>query len=355
MASETRHPTVIAGGALAMVFVGGSVAVSGELADAPLWTVQAIRYGIGCVLLLGLCRLRRVPIRRPIGAEWWLLAGVTLMGLVIFNVGLVAGGAHAEPAVLGVAIACVPVILAVIGPLVEGAPVRSQAVAAAVVVTVGAAVVQGLGHSDAIGCAYAALVFACEASFTLLAVPLLARHGAYGVSVHTTWMAAVAFGALGVTLDGPGAALRLTVGDGIAIGYLAALVTAAAFVLWYGCVGTIGAARAGLLTGIAPAAAALIGAALGRPAPGVGVWLGIAIVAAGLAVGLRSARSPVAVRPDPVQDQVGDRGGRVGLAEPVLVHQLVRAVEQPADQGDARRLVLGTEHAGSCPPVEDVL
>lgn len=284
----------MAGGALAMAFVGGSVAVSGGLAAAPLWTVQSIRYGIGCVLVVGLCRLRRVPIRRPSGTEWWLLSGVTLMGLVLFNVGLVAGGDHAEPAVLGVAVACVPVILAVVGPLLEGSSVRRQAVAAAVVVTVGAAFVQGLGHSDLIGFAYAVLVFVCEASFTLLAVPLLAEHGAYGVSVHTTWMAGVGFGVLGVLVDGPSAALHLTAGDWYSIGYLAVLVTAAAFVLWYGCVGTLGAARAGLLAGVAPASAALIGTALGRPTPGIGVWLGIAIVAAGLVVGLRSAGSPAA-------------------------------------------------------------
>jgi drug/metabolite transporter (DMT)-like permease len=294
MTPEARRPAVVAGGALAMGFVGGSVAVSGQLASAPLWTVQAIRYGIGCVLLLGLCRLRRIPVRRPSGVQWCFLSGVTLMGLVLFNVGLVAGGGHAEPAVLGVAIACVPVILAVFGPLLERSSARGRAVVAAVVVTTVAALVQGFGHSDLIGFAYALLVFVCEASFTLLAVPLLAEHGAYGVSVHTTWMAAVAFGALGVLLDGPGAALHLTAGDWAAIGYLAALVTAAAFVLWYGCVGTLGAAHAGLLAGIAPAAAALIGTVLGRPIPGIGVWLGIAIVAAGLVIGLRPARSPVA-------------------------------------------------------------
>lgn len=292
-----------------MGFVGGSVAVSGRLANAPLWTVQAIRYGIGCVLLVGLCRLWHIPVRRPRGAQWWLLAGVTLLGLVLFNVGLVAGGDHAEPAVLGVAIACVPVILAVVGPLLEGSSVRGQGVVAAVVVTVGAACVQGLGHSDLIGFAYAVLVFVCEASFTLLAVPLLAEHGAYGVSVHTTWMAAVAFGVLAVLLDGPGSALHLTVGVWFAIGYLAALVTAAAFVLWYGCVGRLGAAHTGLLAGVAPAAAALIGTALGRPVPGIGVWLGIAIVAAGLVVGLRSTRS--------VEERV-HRGVDLRAGQPVI-------------------------------------
>ena len=40
---------------------------------------------------------------------------------------------------------------------------------------------------------------------------------------------------------------------------LAIGVTAVAFILWYSCVAALGAGRAGLLTGIAPVAAAMIG------------------------------------------------------------------------------------------------
>ncbi len=57
---------------------------------------------------------------RPRGAEWLWLAGVVADRLVVFNVALVRGAAHAEPAVLGVAVACVPVLLAVVGPFLEG-------------------------------------------------------------------------------------------------------------------------------------------------------------------------------------------------------------------------------------------
>ena len=46
--------------------------------------------------------------------------------------------------------------------------------AAALVVTGGAGLVQGLGRTDAIGVAWAVVVFGCEAAFTLLAIPVLA-------------------------------------------------------------------------------------------------------------------------------------------------------------------------------------
>jgi drug/metabolite transporter (DMT)-like permease len=59
-------------------------------------------------------------------------------------------------------------------------------------------------------------------------------------------------------------------------------------VLWYSSVQTLGAGRAGLLTGVAPIAAAATGVVLGGPAPRPLVWVGIACVAAGLALGLRS-------------------------------------------------------------------
>jgi drug/metabolite transporter (DMT)-like permease len=280
-----------AAGAGGMVFVGGSVAVSGVLADAPLFTVQSLRYAVACLLLLGYARLVRARVVRPRGAEWLWLLGVTAAGLLLFNVALVQGAKHAEPAVLGVAVACVPILLALIGPALEGHRPAARVVAAAAVVTLGAGLVQGVGRADGAGLAWAAVTFACEAGFTLMAVPLLGRHGALGVSVHTTWLAAVLFGLLGLGWEGPAAVTRLTSGDLLAAAYLAVLVTAVAFVLWYSCVARLGAGRAGLLTGVAPVAAAITGVALGGPAPRPLVWAGVATVAAGLALGLRSGRS----------------------------------------------------------------
>jgi len=60
-------------------------------------------------------------------------------------------------------------------------------------------------------------------------------------------------------------------------------------VLWYSAVGRLGTARAGLLTGVAPAAAVGVGVAMSGSVPGPVVWLGIAVVAAGLVLGLTAA------------------------------------------------------------------
>ncbi len=269
-----------------MICVGGSVAVSGALAHAPVFTAEALRYAAACLILLVLARLTGRRLVMPRGAEWLWLTGIAATGLVLFNVALVAGSRHAEPAVLGVAVACVPALLAVIGPLLEGSRPRAVLVAAALVVTCGAALVQGLGRTDGLGVAWAAVVFGCEAAFTLLAIPVLGRLGPWVVSVHTTWIAAVIFAAIGLVREGPDAAARLDTQDWLAVSYLAVAVTAVAFVMWYSSVGRLGASRAGLLTGVAPVAAAAAGVLLGGPAPRPLVWAGLAVVAAGLALGL---------------------------------------------------------------------
>ncbi|WP_442907721.1 EamA family transporter [Kineococcus sp. G2] len=282
-----------------MALVGSSAAVSGALGDAPLWTVQAVRYAAASALLLAAARAVGRRPHRPRGREWAWLAAVCAAGLVLFNVALVRGAQHAEPAVLGVAVASVPLLLAVLGPLLEGRRPRARAVVAAAVVTAGAALVQGFGRSDSAGLAWALVVLACEAAFTLLAVPVLRRHGAWGVSVHTTWMAALGFGALAVLVDEPGAVLGLTTADLLATAHLAVGVTAVAFVLWYSAVRRLGAGGAGLLTGVAPVAAAGGGVLLGGPVPGVLVWAGVVVVVGGLVLDLATAAPAVGEDPAP--------------------------------------------------------
>ncbi len=95
----------------------------------------------------------------------------------------------------------------------------------------------------------------------------------------------------GLVHDGPAAVARFRPEDWLAVGYLA-VITAVAFVLWYSAVGRLGAGRAGLFGGVAPIAAAAAGALLGGPAPRPLVWVGVAVVLGGLALGLRRQAGP---------------------------------------------------------------
>ena len=258
----------LAAGVGAMTLVGGSVGVSRALITAPLFTAQAIRYAAAALVLLALASSAHVPILRPLGWEWLWLAGIA------------------------VAVACVPILLGLVGPLLEGQPPRRQILVAALVVTAGSGLVEGAGRTDAAGVAWAVVALCCEAAFTLLAVPVLPRHGAWGVSVHSVWMGAAMLAALGLAAEGTGAVAQLTAADWAALAYLAIMVTAVAFLLWYSAVASLGSGRVGLLTGIAPVSAALTGILTGSRPPGPIVWIGILVVIAGLAGGLGSLPTP---------------------------------------------------------------
>lgn len=305
MTTSAPGASMQAGAVLAatgMACVGSSIAVSQTIVDAPLFTLQALRYALAAVLLVALAAATGRPLPWPRGVEWLWLVGVAATGLVLFNVAVVRGVEHAEPAVIGVAVASVPLVLAVIGPLAAGGRPAPAVVVGAVVVTAGAVLVQGGGRTDAEGLGWALLVLATEAAFTLLAVPVLGRLGPWSVSLHAVWLAALGLLGLGVLVEGPAAAYALRADDLLAAAHLAVVVTALAFVLWYSAVGRMGAARAGLFTGVVPVTAAVGGVVLGGPVPSMAVWLGTAAVALGLVIGFRGRqRSPTA-------------GGRVGVS-----------------------------------------
>jgi drug/metabolite transporter (DMT)-like permease len=316
--------------------VGSSVGASRALTDAPLFTAQALRYAAAAVLLLVIARSTGSRVLRPRGREWLWLGGVALTGLVLFNVAVVRGVAHAEPAVIAVAVACAPVLIGVFGPLLEGKRPTRRLVIAAVVVTAGGVLVVGSGRTDLAGLGWAVLGLLCEAGFTLLAVPVLRRLGPWGVSVHAVWIAAVTLALLGTIVDGPAAASRITLAQWAVIGYLAVMVTAVAFVLWYSAVAALGSGRAGLLTGVAPVAAAASGALLGAGLPGVPVWCGIVVVFCGLVVGLRSrGRSTEPQIPSPGftrrlgQSRTRAESSRTPAAEPLVTLTATSLAAEP--------------------------
>ncbi|MFD7077264.1 DMT family transporter [Nocardioides sp. NPDC059952] len=276
--------------AAGMACVGSSVAVSAAITDAPLFTLQSVRYALAALLLLAVARVTGWRVPRPRGREWLWLAGVATAGLVLFNVGVVRGVAHAEPAVIGVAVAAVPMLLAVVPAVATRTLPARSVIIGAMVVTAGAVVVEGFGRTDAAGVGYALLVLVCEAGFTLLAVPVLPRLGAFGVSFHSVWMATAGMAVVGVTTEGPAAVTTLDTGDLLAALHLAAVVTTLAFLLWFTAVKRLGSGRAGLLTGVVPVAAAGLGVPLHGIVPGPMVWIGTAVVALGLVIGL--SRSP---------------------------------------------------------------
>jgi drug/metabolite transporter (DMT)-like permease len=225
-----------AGGAT--LIVGSSVAVLALLTNYPALGSQALRYALAAVLLAVVAaRLRGLPrISLPEALQ---PAALAATGLVAFNLLVLGALEETEPAAVGVVVGCVPVVLALTGPLLARRAPAGRVVAAAVVVTVGAAVVQGLGDTTLAGFLFSLGALAGEALFSLLGVPLLPRLGPLALSAYVCAMAA-ALGAAAVLVDGGQAVPLPGIEEGVAITYLARAVTAIAFVARYSGVERLG-------------------------------------------------------------------------------------------------------------------
>jgi drug/metabolite transporter (DMT)-like permease len=286
----------VAAAAGAMAAVGSSFAVLDTLRDYPASGGQAARYAVGAALLFLLAG-RRLP--RPTARQLVQLALLAATGLAAFNLLVMAAEASMDPGSVGVIVASVPVLLALAGPLQDGRRVEPRVVGAAVLVAAGAAAVQGLGGElTAEGLAAALGALACEAAFSLLAAPLLAPLGPVAVSAWAAILAVPMLLATGLAIDGPGGLLRTpTVDEVLALGWLAVIVTAVAFTLWYSAVQALGVERAGLLSGVLPVSALLVAALLGRSELTAGRLAGAMLVGAGIAAGLASASRTRGAKP----------------------------------------------------------
>jgi drug/metabolite transporter (DMT)-like permease len=269
-----------------MLAVGSSVAAAAALVAYPIAGGQALRYGLAAALLLAFARGRLPRLTRGEAARLFALAATGLAG---FNAFLIAAVREADAGSVGVIVGCVPITLALAGPLLERRPVRPRVVAAALVVSVGAAAVQWAGDSMSLaGLALALGALACEAAFTLLAVPLIVSLGPRSVSAYACLLAAPLLLISGLALDGSDVLPLTSAKEAAALAYMAVVVTALAFVLWYSSVGRLGAERAGLFAGIVPISALLSATALGESSLTLVRLVGAAVVGVGVTVGVRS-------------------------------------------------------------------
>jgi len=207
---------------------------------------------------------------------------------------------HASPTLVGTTVGTVPVVLALVGPLlVRSRPSRQVLVAAAVVV-VGATVTNGLGSGSLTGLLYSVGALACEACFSLLAIPLLPKLGPVRVSAYTQAVAVPVLLILGAVTDGSGLLRMPTAAEAAALLYLATIVSAGAFLLWYDALPRLGADRAGLFAGLVPVGAIVTTVLLGLGTPTATELGGTAVVIAGLLVGMTPSRPRTpAINPAP--------------------------------------------------------
>jgi drug/metabolite transporter (DMT)-like permease len=279
--------------AAAFALVGSLVAASDSVESYPLAEGQFLRYLLAAVILIAVARagLPRLTAREALG-----LAALAATGLVLFNVFVLEAVRETDPATVGVIIGCVPVVLAFAGPLLERRRPTLRVIAAAVVVSAGAAAVHGAdGGITATGLALALGALACEAAFSLLAAPHLARLGPLAVSAYACLFALPIL--LGWSLAAGGPQLPVPKADeAAALAYLAVGVTAGGFVVWYSAVGLLGVERAGLFSGVLPVSALACSAAIGAAEITAARLAAVAVVAGGITLGVRTYREGMGPR-----------------------------------------------------------
>ena len=272
--------------ALACVLVGGSFTANSVMGHYPYAGGQFLRYGLACVLLLPLVgRGGAAPLRRLMLRQWGRLALIAAVGMVGFNLAVLAAERTAEPAVPGVFVGCAPVVVAVLVPLQDGRRPQRRVLYGALLVALGASAVQGWGRTDAAGIAYSLGALAGEVGFAVLAVPVLRPLGPRLLSATVCGVAAAESAVVGV-ITGGGRWLRVPdATEATALVWQAAVVTVVGFVCWYMGVQRIGAERATLFSGLVPVSAACTAPLVGTGAYGIAQAVGSALVGTGVALG----------------------------------------------------------------------
>ncbi|MET9160855.1 DMT family transporter [Streptomyces parvulus] len=284
MNTTTARGSLLA--ALACVLVGGSFTANSLLGDYPYAGGQFLRYGLAFLLLLPLAGSGATARLRALGPGPWLrLALLAAVGMVGFNLAVLAAERSAEPAVPGVFVGCAPVLVAVLVPLLDRRRPKRVVLYGASLVAAGAFTVQGWGRTDGAGIAFSVCALLGEVGFAVLAVPVLRPLGPRLLSTTVCGIAALQSAVAGVLTDGAGWLRAPDAAEAGALLWQAAVVTVVGFVCWYMGIQRIGAERATLFSGLIPVAAACTAPLAGTGSYGAAQAVGSALVCAGVALG----------------------------------------------------------------------
>jgi len=263
--------------------VGSAIAATTSLTKFPILTGQAARYGLAAALLAIFCR--QLP-----RLNWTQLTRVVVLGatgLAGFNVCLVLALQRVDAGVVGAIVGAVPVVLAILGPLMVRRRPALRVLAAACIVTAGAAILQWSGAAqDPIGLLLAAGALAGECAFSLVAIKLLREIGPTATATYAAAAGAVLCGVIALATEWQSVRLP-EAAELTALLYLAVVASAGAFTMWYSALDRLPVEAAGIFAGVVPVCALLTAVVLGESTGSPLRFLGAAIVGLGVVLAIR--------------------------------------------------------------------
>lgn len=282
MNTTTARGSLLA--ALASVLVGGSFTANSLLGDYPYAGGQFLRYWLAFPLLLPLAGPGATDRLRALGPGPWLrLALLAAVGMVGFNLAVLAAERGAEQAVPGVFVGCAPVLVAVLVPLLDRRRPKRAVSYGASLVAAGAFTRAGGAPTARASPSPSARCWARSGSPSW-PCPCCGPLGPRLLSTTVCAIAAAQSAVAGVLTDGAG---WLRAPDAVAAGALlwqAPVVTVVGLVCWYMGMQRIGAERATLFSGLIPVAAACTTPLVGTGSYGAAQAAGSALACAGAAL-----------------------------------------------------------------------
>lgn len=284
----TLRGSVCAG--TAMVMVGSSAAVTPLITSYPILAGQAWRYLVAGLVLAVAHRPAAIRPQRPSRREWLRILVLAATGMAGFNVFLLLAVQRSAPATVGAVVGAAPVVLAIAGPLLAGGALSARIVVSAVLTVTGIGLIQFLDPGSVSGLLLAGGALVCECCFSLIAVPLLPSIGPRRLSAFACLAAAPMLASASACVE-HGRALQVpTRTELLVFAYLALVVTAFAFFLWYRGIELLGVARAGLFAGVVPVVALLLGPVLGTGTISTSGAIGAGLVSVAVVYGVSAPR-----------------------------------------------------------------
>ena len=250
--------------AAAMVIVGSSV-VAGKmvLASMPLYTSQALRFALACLVLLPLLFLREGGLPRLSPGQWGVVAGLAACGSLLFNVFLLHGLRLTSAAAAGIIASTTPACMALIAVvfLRERLSFRAWSGVGLAVAGVAALNLAAKGDGGASSLAGNLLVLCAvlaESLFLLLRRALPPGLSPLCVATLVSLAALTFFVPLALLELAGGPFPVIDLRGWLVVAYYGLVITILAYVFWFRGVTRVSPATAAVMTGIMPVAAACL-------------------------------------------------------------------------------------------------